>query len=246
MSLVLPLAHIPIPSSLNPVVVIRAVGVGVDSYVDVVPREGLDVVDLPKGVGYYVTEFKRKLEELLNRRFRLVCRGSSTFKPLLYVVVTNSILRGLYGELDEGIVNIAARVDLDLGLPSYVPALRFAELTSSHYVWRYSEAFVELNGGVTFKIIRTASYGTLGTPFILGREALVHLLGRLSLELSKAISQGDLNSIRRLIEFANGLWHSIYGLKTPCGGGVSTYVPNIDEVLCIEIEVESLKRYPWT
>ena len=235
----LPLAHIPIPSSLNPVVVVRAVGVGVDSHVDVVPREGLDVVDLPKGIGYYVTEFKKKLEELLNRRFRLVCRGSSTLKPLLYVVVTNKVLRSLYGELDEGIVNIAARIDLELGLPSYVSALRFAELTSSHYVWRYSEAFVELNGGVTFKLVRTASYGTLSTPFIVGREALVHLLGRLSLELSKAISQGDVNSIRRLIEFTNGLWYSIYGLKTPCGEGISTYVPNLDEALCTEIEVKA-------
>jgi len=220
-------------------VVVRAVGVGVDSHVDVVPREGLDVVDLPKGIGYYVTEFKKKLEELLNRRFRLVCRGSSTLKPLLYVVVTNKVLRSLYGELDEGIVNIAARIDLELGLPSYVSALRFAELTSSHYVWRYSEAFVELNGGVTFKLVRTASYGTLSTPFIVGREALVHLLGRLSLELSKAISQGDVNSIRRLIEFTNGLWYSIYGLKTPCGEGISTYVPNLDEALCTEIEVKA-------
>ncbi len=244
MGLVLPLAHIPIPSSLNPVVVVRAVGLGVDSHVNVVPREGLDVVDLPKGVSYYVTEFKKKLEELLKRRFRLVCRGSSTFKPLLYVAVTNNVLRSLYGELDEGIVNIAARVDLDLGLPSYVPALRFAELTSSHYVWRYSEAFVELNGGVTFKIVRTASYGALSTPFIVGREALVHLLGKLSLELSKAISQGDVNSIQRLIEFTNGLWHSIYGLKTPCGEGISTYVPDLGEALCIEIEIESLGRYP--
>ena len=235
----LPLAHIPIPSSANPVVVVKATGVILDYHVSVVPREGLDVVDLPAGVDYYVTGFKRKLEELLNRKFKLSCRGSSALKPLLYAVVTNGILRSLYGGLDESILNTATRIDVKLGLPVYVPALRFTELTDSHYVWRYSEAFVELGRAVTFRVVRKVSYGTLGTPYVIGREALVHLLGRLSLELSKAVSRGDAASIRRLIGFVNGLWHSVYGLRIPCGEGLSTYVPNIDEVLCVEVEVES-------
>lgn len=237
--LALPLAYIPIPGSVNPVVVVRVADVALESYVSVVPREGSDLIDLPTGVTHYVIEFKRKLEELLNRKFKLVCRGSSALKPLLYVVVTNDILRSLYGGLDEGIINTAARVDIELGLPDYVPALRFFELTDSHYVWRYSETFVELDKAVTFRVVRTTSYGALSAPYVIGREALVHLLGRLSLELSRAISRGDTTSIKRLIEFANGLWHSVYGLKIPCGEGLSTYIPNIDEILCIEIEIGS-------
>jgi hypothetical protein len=236
--LALPLAYIPVPNSVNPVVVVRASGVVLNSHVEVVPREGVDTVYLPKDLAYYVIEFKRRLEELLNRRFRLICRGNSTFKPLLYVAVTNGILRSLYGKLDEDIVSIAAGIDIELGLPVYIPALRFTELTRTHYVWRYSEAFVELGEVVEFKVLRIAGYSKLSTPYIIGREALVHLLGMLSLELSKAISRGDVVSIHRLIEFANGLWYSIYGLKTPCGGGPSTYVPSIGEVLCTEIEVK--------
>lgn len=236
----IPLAYIPIPNSANPVVVVRASGVALDFYAEVMPREGVDSVDLPEDIAYYVTRFKSRLEELLNRRFRLICRGSSTFKPLLYAAVTNAILRSLYGELDEGMVNIAVKVDVELGLPVYVPALRFAELTGAHYVWRYSEALVELGEVVRFRVLRITSYGKLGAHYIISREALVHLLGTLSLELSKAISRGDVASIRRLVEFANGLWYSVYGLKVPCGEGLSTYVPNMGEVLCVELEVEQV------
>ncbi|MEM0351446.1 MAG: hypothetical protein QW459_00465 [Sulfolobales archaeon] len=233
----LPLAYLPITKISNPVVIARADGMGLDLRVEITLSKGVDRVELPEPVAKYVIEFKKELERVVNLGFRLVCEGRVDYDALAYVTITNQILRELLSQLREDDYGIAYSIDYRLGLSDHISALRLIDLVNSHYAWRRGEPLVELGDRISFKVRAIRKTGKLGEPFLeVDREALVHVIGKSAIALAKAIVEGDSKMVERVIEFINGLWYSIYGLKAPCGEARSTYVPGLEEVYCVELD----------
>ena len=233
----LPLAYVPIAGANNPVLVARVGGLTLDLDVEVIPFGGEDRIELPEPVAGYVARFKRELEKAVSMRFRLICGGRADYDALAYVRVTNEVVRSLF-RLDADSLGLAYRLDYGLGLADHVPALRPADLVTSHYAWRYGEPLVELGQGTVLWVRRIRALGGLGQPFLeVSREALVHVVGRSAVALARAFAEGNPGRIARILEFVNGLWHSVYGLGVPCGETPSTYVPGLGGVYCVELEL---------
>ncbi|MCS7099175.1 MAG: hypothetical protein RMH84_01865 [Sulfolobales archaeon] len=234
----IPLSYVPIPGASNPVVVARVDGLREELYVNVALARGLDRVDLPSAEARLIAEFKKRLEREVGLEFRVVCGGYSDYDALTYVRVTNEALRSLASRLDEDVLQVAYAIDRELELQDYVLALRLVDLLKTHYAWRWGEPPVELEWKLAFRVRAVRRAGSFRTPFLeVDREALVHLAGKSSIYLARAIMNGDVEGVARVVEFVNGLWYSVYGLKTPCGGGLSTYVPGLDGVYCVEVEI---------
>lgn len=235
--MVLPLAHLPVPGMSNPVIVVKVEGVNINVYADFLPLEAEDRVNLQDIVREHVIRFKRGLEELLSRKFSLVCRGESDYDVLSYVAITNELLKQISGDLSEAELRIASAIDSRLGLPDYVSAVRFASLVPHHYAWRRAEPVVDLGNEIVVKLKSIRWIGKLGQPFLeVSKEALSHLVGRSALVLAKAIREGNVETLRRVLRFVDGLWYSVYGLPVPCGSDSSTYVPGLGGVYCVELE----------
>lgn len=233
----IPLAHLPIAGANNPVVVVKADNIRADLSVEVIPARGADRVELPEPLSEYVIRFKRELEGLVNLGFRVFCEGETDYDALAYVIITNQIMRALLSRLDRGDLEVAYSIDYRLGLLDHVSALRLVDSIVSHYAWRRWEPPVELGGGMTFKVRTIRKVGRLDQPFLdIDREALIHIVGRSAIALARAIASGDVDEAERVVEFVNGLWYSIYGLRVPCGGARSTYVLGLEEVYCVELE----------
>lgn len=234
----IPVAHLPIPKVNNPVVMVNVEEIKVDLHVEVVLLSGKDRVEIPGVLGEYLLMFKRLLEKLLARSFSLICYGSSDYDVLAYTVATNEILKELSGSLSENELRIASSIDLSIGLPDYVSASRYSSLLTSHYVWRYGEPLVSLGLETVFKLESFKAVSELNQPFLdVSKDAISHLVGRSAVLLARAIMEGDVRNIRQIMRFINGLWHSVYGLKVPCGEGMSIYVPGLSKVYCAELEV---------
>lgn len=233
-----PLAYLPIAEVTNPVVVVRVSGLSSNISIEVTPSGGVDSIKLPESVAKYVTRFKRELEYLVNMSFRLVCEGRVDYDVLGYVSVTNRVLRELLSHLSIDDLGIAYSIDRRLGLPDHVLGLRPADLVSQHYAWRRGESLVELGESVVFKVKAVRKVCRLSQPFLdVDKEALIHLTGKSAIALARAIADGDVGRVERILEFINGLWYSTYGLKIPCGGAPSIYVPGLEEVYCVEFDV---------
>lgn len=234
----IPVAHLPIPGVNNPVVMVNVDEIRVDVYVEVVLLGGRDQIEVPGVLGEYLLMFKKSLEKLLARSFSLICYGSSDYDVLAYTVATNKILKELSGSLSEDELRIASSIDLEMGLPGYVSASRYSPVLASHYAWRYGEPLVDLGLETVFKLRSFKAVGELDQPFLdVSKEAISHLAGRSSVLLARAITEGDVGTIRQIVRFVNGLWHSVYGLKVPCGESTSLYVPGLSKVYCAELEV---------
>ncbi|MEM1930612.1 MAG: hypothetical protein QW780_01270 [Sulfolobales archaeon] len=233
----LPLAYLPVAKISNPIVIARVDGISLDLRVEIIPSKGVDRVEIQEPVAKYVIEFKKELEKTINLGFKLVCEGRTDYDALAYVIITNQILRELLSRLKEEEYAVAYSIDYRLGLPDHISALRLIDLVSSHYAWRRGEPLVELGDRISFKVRAIRKAGKLGEPFLeVDREALVHVIGKSAIALAKAIIEGDIRRVKRIIEFANGLWYSIYGLRAPCGETHSTYVPGLEEVYCVELD----------
>lgn len=222
----------------NPVVVAKVSGLSFDVVVEVAPVRGEDAIELPDTVAKYVSEFKRKLESVVNLRFKLICGGRADYDVLTYVAVTNEVLRAFLPRLSEDYLNIAYSIDCELGLLDHVPALRLVSLVGTHYAWRRGEQPVDLGESVEFRVRSMRRISNLPQPFLdVGKNALAHIAGKSSIVLAKAIAEGDTERIRRVVDFVNGLWYSTYGLKVPCGEYLSLYVPGLNEVYCVELDL---------
>ncbi len=206
-----------------------------DLDVEAVPSGGADRIELPEPAAEYVASFKEELERTVSMRFRLVCRGRADYDALAYVGATNEILRSLL-RLDRDSLDLAYSIDYRLGLPDHVPALRLTDLIASHYAWRYGEPPVELGESIVLRVRRIATLGDLPQPFLdVSREALVHVAGKSVIALARVFMEGDAEKAEKIIEFVNGLWYSVYGLRVPCGEPPSTYVPGLRGVYCVEL-----------
>jgi hypothetical protein len=206
--------------------------------VEVLLLSGRDRVEITGVLGEYMLRFKKSLERLLTRNFSLICRGTSDYDVLAYAVVTNEIVKKLSGSLSETELQIASSIDLDLGLPDYVSASRHSPMLTSHYAWRRGEPLVDLGLETTFRLRSFRVVSELSQPFLsVSKEAVSHLVGRSAVILARAVMGGDVEEVRRVVRFINGLWYSVYGLKAPCGGEVSVYVPGLNKVYCAELEV---------
>lgn len=233
-----PLSHIPLPGVSNPIIVVRVEGLVEELAVEVVPARGLDRVVFSATVARLVTEFKKHLEREIGLEFRVICSGISDYDALAYIHTTNEILRTLISRLDEGAIQIAYSIDRELGVQDYVSALRLIDLLDTHYAWRWGEPPVELERKLAFRVRAIRRISEFKTPFLeIDREAIIHIAGKSSIHLARAIMNGDIEEVVKSVEFANGLWHSIYGLKIPCGEGISTYIPGLDGVYCVEMEL---------
>ncbi|MEM2207524.1 MAG: hypothetical protein QXG17_02365 [Sulfolobales archaeon] len=233
----LPLVYLPIARINNPVVIARVDGMSLDLRAEIIPFRGVDIVELPEPVAKYVIEFKKELERVVNLSFKLVCKGRTDYDALAYVTITNQILRTLLSHLREDDYEIAYSIDYRLGLLDHVLALRLTDIVNSHYAWRRGEPLVELGDKIAFRVRAIRKVAKPNEPFLeVDREALVHVIGKSAIALAKAIVEGDFRRIRRVMEFINGLWYSIYSLKTPCGEVFSTYIPGLEEVYCVELD----------
>lgn len=233
-----PLAHLPVAGANNPVVVVKADNIRSDLSVEVIPARGADRVELPEPLSKYIIGFKKELESMVNLGFRVFCEGKTDYDALAYVNITNQIMRMLLSRLDKDDLEVAYSIDYRLGLLDHVSALRPVDLIASHYAWRRWELPVELGRKMAFRVRTIRKVSRLSQPFLdIDREALVHIVGKSAIALARAIASGDVNETEKVVEFVNGLWYSIYGLRIPCGGVRSTYVLGLEEVYCVEFEL---------
>ncbi|MEM0296901.1 MAG: hypothetical protein QXU35_03875, partial [Zestosphaera sp.] len=176
-----PLFHIPIPGRHNPLIVFPTTHevVAEATLIEGGLRVEVSGSTDPAYVEGRVTAFLRHLLSEVGMSVSLELRlraSSDTPREYAYVHATNTALELLGGKLDEDIVEAAWHVDVKVGLPHSVLALRKAQIVGKPYIWRFGEGHVELDKDLMAEVFSRSEVAfTLHTPPL--ADYLTHLAG---------------------------------------------------------------------
>lgn len=236
-----PLFHIPIPGRHNPLIVFPTTHEVVAEVT--LAGEGIRVdvsgsVD-PSYVRSKATAFLTRLlsEVGMDVSLELRLKASADMpREYTYVHATNTALELLGGKLDEDIVEAAWRIDVKIGLPQSVLALREAQIVSKPYIWRFGEGYVELGKNLTAEVFnRSETVLASNTPPL--AEYLTHLAGNCIINIFTGFREGS--NLSDLIRLYNALWYAIHGIYPPhAEEGFGVVFPDADKAVSAEVIID--------
>jgi hypothetical protein len=246
----IPLFCLPLPKKHNPVIVLPIKDSKITLSVEVLSKQGLELLGVPPTVGRYVYDFYEFiLNELgVNYGFRIHVDGDYIHDGFIYVTITNLMIKLLSGRLSSDEYELLRLVDSRLGINDCITALREYEVVGGSYIWRYDGELLKLTD-VSCYVREILSTEDTSLSSVVGNEVLTtpltRLVGLLIISIYNSLVEKDYKSLSNYIRLYNSLWVGVSGivdgilqsLKPTTGVNFFTYVQDLGKVTLFEVRL---------
>jgi len=246
----IPLFCLPLPKKHNPVIVLPIKDSKITVSVEVLSKQGLELLGVPQTVGRYVYDFYEFiLNELgVNYGFRVCVDGDYIYDGFIYVAITNLMIKLLSGRLSSDEYGLLRLVDSRLGINDCITALREYEVVGGPYIWRYDGELLKLTD-VSCYVREMLSTEDISLSSVVGNEVLTtpltRLVGLLIISIYNSLVEKDYKSLSNYIRLYNSLWVGVSGIvdgilqsfKPTTGVNFFTYVQDLGKVTLFEVRL---------